>query len=69
MPVTRNYPLEVSEFNSTVKCNSCEIFIGIGHNDAIPFSSSEEAGCICRSCHEAELRRARAGWRAVVWAE
>ena len=64
----RNYALEVSEFNATIKCRDCEIFIGTGHSDAIPIPAQNGPGYLCRACHQAELRRQRPGWRAVNWA-
>ncbi len=67
--MTRNCPLAVSEFNATTKCRDCEIFIGTGHNDAIPILAPDGLGYLCRACHQTELRRRRPGWRAVVWAD
>lgn len=67
MPITRNYPLEVSEYNATLKCHECEIFIGTGHNDAAPLRAPDGRGFVCRSCFQAELRRLRPGWRSVTW--
>jgi hypothetical protein len=63
----RNYPLEVSEYNATIKCRECEIFIGTGHFDAVPIPAPDGAGHLCRACLRAEQRRRRPGWRAVTW--
>lgn len=67
--MTRNYPLTVSEYNATLKCRECEIFIGIGHVDAIPLKSPDGDGHLCRACYQSETRRMRPGWRRVGWAE
>ena len=69
MPITRNFPLAISEYNATMKCRECEIFIGIGHHDATPIPSRESEGFLCRACFQAEARRRRPGWREVVWSE
>ena len=68
MPLMRNAALEVSEYNATLKCQECEIFIGIGHFDAEPIPAPE-GGLVCRACYRALLRRQRPGWRTVVWAD
>ena len=67
LEMLRNYPLAVSEYNATIKCRECEIFIGTGHNDAVPIPALEGGGFLCRACLQAELRRRRGGWRAVDW--
>ena len=67
MPVTRNYALEVSEYRATLKCRECEVFIGIGHHDAVPIPSPDGDGVLCRACHRTVLRRLRPGWRTVTW--
>ena len=67
--LTRNYPLAVSEYNATIKCRECEIFIGIGHVDAIPLSAPDDDGYLCRSCYQSEIRRIQPGWRRVTWKE
>jgi hypothetical protein len=63
----RNYPLEVSEYNATIKCRECEVFIGTGHYDAVPMAAPDGPGSLCRACFKAALRRARPGWRVVTW--
>jgi hypothetical protein len=65
----RNYPLTVSEYNATLKCRDCEVFIGTGHHDAIPIPASDGYGYFCRACYQSDQRRRRGGWRAVVWSE
>jgi hypothetical protein len=69
MTVTRIYPLAISEFNARTKCAVCEIFIGIGHNDAVAFPAVDGSGYVCYSCRQHQLRLLRPGWRGVVWAE
>jgi Zn finger protein HypA/HybF involved in hydrogenase expression len=67
--MTRNTPLQISEFNATIKCRDCEIFIGPGHFDAVPVQALDQDGYLCGACHQAEERRRRGGWRAVVWGD
>jgi hypothetical protein len=67
--MTRNYPLLVSEYEATLKCRECEIFIGIGHVDAIPLEAPDGDGYLCRACHQTETRRLRPGWRRVAWSD
>ena len=65
----RNYPLTVSEYNATMKCRECDIFIGTGHFDATPLPAPNGRGHLCRACWQSEQRRLRGGWREVVWKE
>ena len=37
----RTYALPVSEYNATIKCRDCEIFIGAGHEDEFPISAPD----------------------------
>jgi hypothetical protein len=67
--VLRNYPLEVSEYNATLKCRECEVFIGTGHSDALPMRSPDGYDALCRACYQAALRKRRPGWRSVVWSD
>jgi hypothetical protein len=69
MPAVRNHPLAISVFDASLKCASCEVFIGIGHFDATPVLLADGSGPYCRACSRAELRRRRPGWRTVAWAE
>jgi hypothetical protein len=65
----RNFPLAVSEYNATLKCRECEVFIGIGHFDAQPLRAPDQRGHVCRACYGTLQRRQRPGWREVRWAE
>lgn len=67
MPLMRNAALEVSEYNATLKCRECEVFIGVGHFDAKPQRSPDGHGYLCRACFGTVIRRLRPGWRAVSW--
>ena len=69
MRSVRNYPLEVSEYQATLKCQDCEIFIGVGHHDASPLATDDGRGPFCRACYFAELRRQKPGWRSVHWTD
>jgi hypothetical protein len=65
----RNFPLATSEYNATLKCRECEVFIGVGHFDAQPLLAPDGSGQVCRACYRALLRRRRPGWQEVHWAE
>jgi hypothetical protein len=55
----RTYALPVSEYNATIKCRDCEIFIGAGHEDEFPIPAPDGPGVLCRSCLIAWQRRQR----------
>jgi hypothetical protein len=57
----RTWALPVSEFNATLKCRECEVFIGTGHEDQAPIPAPEGTGYFCRSCLESWNRRQRVG--------
>lgn len=56
----RNHPQMVSQFQATVKCRECEIFIGSGHEERVPLPSPDGLGYLCRSCWQSMRRRSRA---------
>jgi hypothetical protein len=56
----RTYALPVSEYNATLKCRDCEIFIGAGHEDEFPIPAPDGPGILCRSCLVTWQRRNRA---------
>ncbi len=64
----RNYALPISEFNATLKCRECEVFIGTGHEDAEPIPAPDGVGFYCRSCLASWNRRNRSTpFMSVQW--
>jgi hypothetical protein len=55
----RTYALPVSEYNATIKCRECEIFIGSGHEDELPIPAPDGSGVLCHSCLVSWQRRQR----------
>lgn len=55
----RNHPLLVSQFQATIKCRDCEIFIGPGHEDTVPLPTPDGMGYLCRPCWQSYRRRTR----------
>jgi len=65
----RNHPLMVSQFQATVKCRDCEIFMGSGHEDAVPLPAPDGLGYLCRACWQSLRRRTRGSdYVATRWA-
>lgn len=58
--LVRNHPLMVSQYQATIKCRDCEIFIGAGHEDRVPLPSPDGIGYLCRPCWRSFRRRTRA---------
>jgi hypothetical protein len=57
--LVRNHPLMVSQYQATVKCRDCEIFIGVGHEDNVPLPAPDGLGYMCRPCWQSFRRRTR----------
>jgi hypothetical protein len=65
----RNHPLMVSQFQATIKCRDCEVFIGRGHEDTVPLPAPDGVGYMCRACWQSHRRRTRAtDYVATRWA-
>ena len=48
-----------SEYGATIKCTSCTIFIGEGHEEQTPLRGPEGQTYLCSACYQAALRRAQ----------